>query len=168
MRCGWRSSGLDQGSIRTGPPCVPLQRLVRRGYHREMDIGRRDFIRLAGVAAVATIGAPGWAVSQGAQEMYGLIGKMTAVPGQRDALISILLEGVAEMPGCHSYIVAKDPADANAIWITEVWDSKASHEASLALPSVRQAIARGKPLIAAFGEGVVTTPVGGHGLASAL
>lgn len=97
--------------------------------------------------------------------MYGLIGKMTAVPGQRDALIAILLEGTGEMPGCLSYIVAKDPADSNAIWITEVWDSKASHEASLSLPSVKQAITRGKPLIAAFGEGTVTTPVGGHGLA---
>ena len=132
-----------------------------------MDIGRRDFILMAGVAAVAGIGGRAWAAlaPQGAQEMYGLIGKMTAVAGQRDALIAILLEGTAEMPGCLSYIVAKDPADPNTIWITEVWDSKASHEASLSLPFVKQAITRGKPLIAAFGNGTVTTPVGGHGLA---
>jgi quinol monooxygenase YgiN len=77
-----------------------------------------------------------------------------------------LLEGVADMPGCLSYVVAKDPSDENAIWITEVWDDQASHEASLSLPSVRQAIARGRPLIAGFGESVVTEPVGGHGLAS--
>jgi quinol monooxygenase YgiN len=70
------------------------------------------------------------------------------------------------MPGCHSYIVATDPSDAAAIWITEVWDSKASHEASLSLPAVREAITRGKPLIAGFGDSFVTTPVGGHGLAS--
>jgi len=96
--------------------------------------------------------------------MYGLIGKMLAVPGQRDALISILLDGVAGMPGCRSYVVAKDPVDANAIWITEVWDAEQSHRASLTLPSVRQAIARGKPLIAGFGDTTVTEPVGGHGL----
>ena len=30
--------------------------------------------------------------------MYGLIGKMIATPGQRDALIAILLDGVAEVP----------------------------------------------------------------------
>jgi quinol monooxygenase YgiN len=96
--------------------------------------------------------------------MYGLIGQMTAVPGQRDALISILLEGVAGMPGCLSYVVAKDPADENAIWITEVWDSQASHQASLLLPSVKQAIARGKPLIAGFGKSFETEPLGGHGL----
>ena len=96
--------------------------------------------------------------------MYGLIGKMTAVAGRRDELVAILLAGAGEMPGCLSYIVATDPADANAIWITEAWDSKASHDASLSLPQVRAAIAKGKPLIAGFSDGAVTTPVGGHGL----
>jgi quinol monooxygenase YgiN len=97
--------------------------------------------------------------------MYGLIGKMTAVAGQREALVAILLEGVAAMPGCLSYIVARDPADRDAIWITEVWDSQESHAASLSLPAVQQAITQGRPLIAAFGDAVVTEPVGGHGLA---
>ncbi len=97
--------------------------------------------------------------------MYGLIGKLAATPGQRDALIAILLDGVADMPGCLSYVVAKDLDDANAIWVTEVWESKANHEESLSLPSVQQAIALGKPLIADFADGVVTEPVGGHGFA---
>jgi quinol monooxygenase YgiN len=96
--------------------------------------------------------------------MYGLIGKMTAVSGQRDALIAILLESVSDMPGCLSYIIARDPTDADAIWITEVWDSQASHQASLSLPSVQQAIARGRPLIAGFGERFETEPIGGYGL----
>jgi len=99
--------------------------------------------------------------------MYGLIGKMTATPGQRDALITILLDNVDDMPGCLSYIVAKDLDDADAIWITEVWESQASHVASLALPAVQQAITLGKPLIADFGDSIVTLPVGGHGLAHA-
>lgn len=96
--------------------------------------------------------------------MYGLIGKMTAVAGKRDDLIAILTESVGSMPGCLSYIVAKDANDASAIWITEAWDSKASHDASLSLPQVRAAIAKAKLLIASFGDGVVTTPIGGHGL----
>ena len=96
--------------------------------------------------------------------MYGLIGKMLAAEGQRDALISILLEGTEAMPGCLSYVVARDPGDANAVWITEVWDSADSHKASLKLPNVQQAIARGKPMIAGFGERFETIPVGGHGL----
>jgi quinol monooxygenase YgiN len=98
--------------------------------------------------------------------MYGLIGKMIAMSGQRDPLISRLLAGTAEMPGCLSYVVAKDPADANAIWITEVWDNEQSHRASLSLPAVQQTIAQAKPLIASFDQPTVTEPVGGQGLPS--
>lgn len=97
--------------------------------------------------------------------MYGLIGKMTAVPGQRDALAAILLEGTGEMPGCLSYVIASDPADADALWVTEVWDSQASHRASLNLPAVQAAIAKGRPLIAGFSNRVETVPLGGWGLA---
>ncbi len=96
--------------------------------------------------------------------MYGLIGKMMAAPGQRDELAEILLEGTEDMPGCLSYVIALDPADVDALWITEVWDSQGSHEASLALPAVRQAIEKGRPLIAGFGERTITQPIGGHGL----
>jgi quinol monooxygenase YgiN len=48
------------------------------------------------------------------------------VPGQREALIHILLGGVSGMPGCLSYVVAQDPTDLDAIWITEVWDTQDS------------------------------------------
>src|SRR5689334_3226162 len=96
--------------------------------------------------------------------MYGLIGKMIATDGQREALISILMEGIHDMPGCLSYVVARDPADANAIWITEVWEDEASHKASLSLPPVQNAISKAKPLIAGFESSVTTEPVGGHGL----
>lgn len=96
--------------------------------------------------------------------MYGLIGKMSAVPGQRDALAAAMLEGTRSMPGCLSYIIAQDPANPDALWITEAWDSKDSHAASLTLPEVRAAIARGRPLIAGFSDRVETTPIGGYGL----
>lgn len=129
-----------------------------------MHLRRRDLL-VAGAGALI-IGRPQIASAQG-DGMYGLIGKMTAVDGKRDELVSILVEGVAGMPGCLSYIVATEPGDASAIWITEAWDSKASHDASLSLPAVRAAIAKGRPLIASFGSGTVTTPVAGHGLAAA-
>ena len=96
--------------------------------------------------------------------MHGLIGKMLAHPGKRDELLSLLLSEIGEMPGCFSYVIATDPANENAIWITEVWDSDASHKASLSIPAVKATIARAMPLIAGFGERFVTTPVGGHGL----
>jgi quinol monooxygenase YgiN len=96
--------------------------------------------------------------------MYGLIGQFKAAPGQRDALIAILIDSTGAMPGCRSYVVASDPADADAVWVTEVWDDEASHRASLALPAVRDAIQRARPIIAGFGPRFETTPVGGHGL----
>jgi quinol monooxygenase YgiN len=96
--------------------------------------------------------------------VYGLIAKMTAVAGQRDTLASILLDSTQSMPGCLSYVIATDPTDADAIWITEVWDNTASHKASLTLPAVQSAIARARPLIAGFSNRVETVPIGGHGL----
>ena len=93
--------------------------------------------------------------------MYGLIGQMVAVPGKRDELVAILAEGTADMPGCISYVVALDAKDADAIWITEVWTDKASHAASLALPAVKAAIAKGRPLIAGFRTHIETIPVAG-------
>jgi quinol monooxygenase YgiN len=98
--------------------------------------------------------------------MYGLIGKMTSSPGHCDALIALLLQGAEDMPGCLSYIIARDTGDEDAVWITEVWEDEASHHESLQLPSVREAIAKAMPLIAGFEPGVITEPVGGVGLPS--
>ena len=95
--------------------------------------------------------------------MYGIIGKIIAQDGKRDELIAILLAGTRDMPGCISYVIAEDSSDSNALWITEVWDSQDSHTASLSLDAVQQAIAKGRPLIAGFGERFETVPVGIRG-----
>jgi len=96
--------------------------------------------------------------------MFGLIGKITAKPGGRDALAAAILEGSGAMPGCRSYVVALDAGDGNAIWVTEIWEDEAAHKASLALPAVRAAIAKAMPLIADFGPSFPTVPVGGTGV----
>lgn len=98
--------------------------------------------------------------------MYGLIGKMTLAPSQRALVVSALLEGTRAMPGCLSYIVAEDPSDADAIWVTEVWARQADHQASLALPAVQAAIAKARPHITGFGERFETMPLGGYGFAA--
>lgn len=96
--------------------------------------------------------------------MHGLIGSMTATPGNRDELAAYLLEGLHDMPGNLSYIVAQDPADRDKLWITEVWDSPESHMNSLKLPQVQAAIAKARPFIAAMGDRQETVPIGGVGL----
>ena len=96
--------------------------------------------------------------------MYGLIGRMIAQPGKRGELAAILVPGEGGMPGCLSYVVAEDPANADALWITEVWIDQAAHRASLQLPDVQAAIAKGRPLIAGFDNRVETNVLGGIGI----
>jgi quinol monooxygenase YgiN len=127
---------------------------------------RRRTLLVTGAATVAAASWPfaGRAASfQGAQ-MHGLIGKMNIAAGKRDEVLDILLGSTKAMPGCLSYIIAKDPKDDNALWITEVWDSPESHKASLSLPEVKEAISKARPLITGFSDYVTTIPVGGHGL----
>ena len=95
--------------------------------------------------------------------MYGLIGKIAATPGSRDELASILA-GMGEMPGCLAYVVATVDDEPDGLWVTEVWESAAAHQASLGLPEVQEAIGRGRPLIAGFEQRIETTPIGGIGL----
>lgn len=99
--------------------------------------------------------------------MYGLISKIMVVAGKRDEMIAILTESAANMPGCFSYVVAKDSTDENALWVTEVWDTAAARDASLSLPAVTKAITRARPLIAGFDKTATTTPVWGVGLPTA-
>jgi quinol monooxygenase YgiN len=91
--------------------------------------------------------------------MYGLIAKLTAAQGKREELIALLKSSAAKMPGCYSYVVAKDSADENVLWVTEVWDSEASHDASLSLPAVREAIPRAKQIVSHFERIAATIPV---------
>jgi quinol monooxygenase YgiN len=132
---------------------------------RLTEMRRRDFLA-AFVTTITAAGAASWASTSPKGELYGEIGKIIAVPGKRDEVIANILNVVSNMPGCLSYIVAKDLSSSDAIWISEVWDSKASHEASLSLPSVKAAIAKNLPLIAGFGDSIVTMPVGGYGITS--
>jgi quinol monooxygenase YgiN len=69
--------------------------------------------------------------------------------------------------GCLSYVVAKDSADENVLWVTEAWDSAVSHDASLSLPSVKNAIPRARAIISTFEKIAVTTPAWGDGLLKA-
>ena len=123
-----------------------------------MTHNRRDMLGLT-AAAIAASAIP--AAAQEAKPRYGLIGQMLSTPGQRDALVAILTAATGGMPGCLSYVVALDTANPDAIWITEIWDSRESHAASLKLPAVRAAIAKARPIIAGFPQHFDTVPVAG-------
>ena len=126
-------------------------------------MNRRE--HLAAMLAMATVLLPATklraleAKMEEADPQYGLLGQMMAQPGQRAALVAILTEGTGQMPGNIAYLIGEDSANPDAIWIVELWESKAAHAASLKLPTVQAAIKKGRPLIAGFGTRAEFTPV---------
>jgi quinol monooxygenase YgiN len=97
---------------------------------------------------------------------YGYLGSMKTHPGRRDEVVAILLKDVEELraAGCDRYIVAVAQTDDVTIWITEVWRSKADHDASLQLPTVRAAIAAAMPMLTGEFTGHDVSVVGGLGV----
>lgn len=91
--------------------------------------------------------------------MWGMIVKITLAPGKRDEMISLLQGSADDMPGCLSYIVARDTTDENVLWVNEVWESQAHHDASLSLRQVQDAIPRARPLVANLERIAVTEPI---------
>jgi quinol monooxygenase YgiN len=66
--------------------------------------------------------------------------------------------------GCELYLVSVSETDRDVIWVTEVWQSKAHHEASLRLPETEAAIASAMPLLTGEFTRQELTVVGGLGL----
>jgi quinol monooxygenase YgiN len=91
--------------------------------------------------------------------MYGLIAKLTLHPGKREEATALLAASSKNMPGCFSYVIAADARDANVLWVTEVWESRASHDASLTLRAVQAAIPKMKSLMAGFEKVAETEPI---------
>ena len=94
--------------------------------------------------------------------MYGLVVRLSAAAGRRGELISMM--GGADshtVAGCLSFIVAEDANDEDVLWITEVWESQAAHEASLEAPAVKEGFADADTLIAGYEKIASTRPVEG-------
>jgi quinol monooxygenase YgiN len=76
---------------------------------------------------------------------------LTAKNAHRDKFAAILSQASEGLLGCRSHVVALDTSRDDMIWVTEVWESKDLHEASLKKPKVMDAIAKGRPLMTNFG-----------------
>jgi quinol monooxygenase YgiN len=96
---------------------------------------------------------------------YGYINSIGTKRGVRDEVVAILLGGAEGLPSAGSqYTVAVDPSDETTIWVTEVWESKAHHQASLQLPETKAAIAKAMPHLTGEFHPTETTVIGGLGL----
>ena len=91
--------------------------------------------------------------------MYRIINRFTAHPGKRDELIAALTSDPGVMEGCHNFVVAHDPADPDAMWLTEVWETKAHWQASVERPGVKESLAVAIPLVRDWGTTVETEVV---------
>ncbi|MEU9451285.1 putative quinol monooxygenase [Streptomyces sp. NPDC048277] len=100
---------------------------------------------------------------------YGYIGSMRTRPGERDAVVAILLSGADGLRehGCRSYVVGLADDDPDTIVVTEVWESKEHHDASLRLPETKEAIAAAMPLLTGEFTSRELTVVGGLGAGGA-
>jgi quinol monooxygenase YgiN len=84
---------------------------------------------------------------------YGLHVRIEAAPGRGDELEALLLQAAAGLeatPGCLVYVVSRAPEPSDVVYVTELWESRQAHDASLQDPAVREAVAQGRPLIASF------------------
>lgn len=81
---------------------------------------------------------------------YLLHGKLIAKQGHGKELSEILIEAsrlIRTAKGFNLYLVSKDGASKNDVWITEVWDSKEDHDNSLSVPGVRELIGKAMPIL---------------------
>lgn len=97
---------------------------------------------------------------------YGYIGSMKTKSGHRDDVVSILLGGVDGLraAGCELYIVSLSDTDDDTIWVSEVWQSKEHHDASLQLRAAKAAISKAMPMLTGEFTSQELTVVGGLGL----
>ena len=96
--------------------------------------------------------------------MYGLITKLTTVPGRRESVIDRLVAGRQPPDGCLSYVVARDPGEPDVLWVTEVWTDAEAHRAALDRPDIKAGFAQALTWIATMHDPILTEPVGGMGL----
>jgi quinol monooxygenase YgiN len=98
--------------------------------------------------------------------MYGYLGSMRTRPGHRDDVVAILLRGIDGLrsAGCELYVVSVSDTDQDVIWVTEVWQSKEHHDASLKLPETQAAIGAAMPMLTGEFTSQELTVVGGLGV----
>jgi quinol monooxygenase YgiN len=91
---------------------------------------------------------------------------MRTLPGKRDSVIEILLRDVNGLraAGAILYVVGADRLDPDLIRVTEVWETKERHDASLRLPEVQAAIAEAMPMLSGEFTNHELTVVGGLGV----
>jgi quinol monooxygenase YgiN/mannose-6-phosphate isomerase-like protein (cupin superfamily) len=98
----------------------------------------------------------------------GRYAKVTAKPGQGDALAERLLEvaeGLRKTTGCELYVINRSPDEPDVVWVTEIWSSQEQLDAALETDEAKAGIPEVLALVQENGfERIDLLPVGGVGL----
>lgn len=81
---------------------------------------------------------------------YSLFGKLTALEGQGESLVTILLEAAESLENyepCLAYLVHVSPDEADAVYVYERWTSEEAHQQSLTLESTQRLIQQARPIL---------------------
>lgn len=89
--------------------------------------------------------------------MFSVFGRMTALPGRRDELIMVLLDGFRAgggESGLLAYGINTALDDADTIWLTQLWIDKDTHDATTRSEPVAAASRRLAALLAQPPDGL--------------
>ncbi|MFF4182405.1 putative quinol monooxygenase [Streptomyces sp. NPDC001691] len=88
--------------------------------------------------------------------MFSVYGRMTALPGRRDDLIALLLDGfraAGENGGLLAYTVNAALDDPDTVWLTQLWADKEAHDTTTRSEAVVGVTRQVPPLLAQQPEG---------------
>jgi quinol monooxygenase YgiN len=93
---------------------------------------------------------------------FANVGNLGTKPGQRDAVVAILLRPKPELrdAGCLLYEVGVNEESPDAVFVCELWESEEAHQESLTLESVRAAINEAMPMLSGEMGGTRFTVLG--------
>lgn len=100
------------------------------------------------------------------EKMFSVYGRMTALPGRRDELITVLLDGFragGDDSGLITYSINTLFDDPDTIWLTQLWVDKEAHDATTRSEPVAAATRRVPPLLAQKPDGFYGSAVYVHG-----
>jgi quinol monooxygenase YgiN len=90
------------------------------------------------------------------KNMFSVYGRMTALPGRRDELIALLLDGFrAGGDDCGLLVYSINTAfdDPDTLWLTQLWTDKEAHDATTRSEPVAAVTCQVPPLLAQQPEG---------------
>jgi quinol monooxygenase YgiN len=99
-------------------------------------------------------------------ERMARIVTFTAAPGRADELaarLTTIAERMDRVEGCLLYLVHRNPAEPDQVWVTELWRSADDVEAALEVARQGDEIGEVMAMIAGPPERTDLAPVGGLG-----